>query len=177
MSARFDTSLDARREAALAWCLRLADGPLEDAGREAFEGWLNSDPANAALFDEVVALWSGVEDQAGAPEMVVLRGQALEHQINLDKAQTEHAQALLAEDDVMSGVHAREAARLALQRGTGGCGQFQARRPATWAARSIAWPALSRGSQAVSQFFSSSSIDAGPRPPMHSVTSSALISR
>ncbi|MFD7646058.1 hypothetical protein ACFV5M_00115 [Streptomyces albidoflavus] len=46
-----------------------------------------------------------------------LRGQALEHQINLDKAQTEHAQALLAEDDVMSGVHAREAARLALQRG------------------------------------------------------------
>ena len=78
MTGRIETSLDTRREAALAWCLRLADGPLEDAGREAFEGWLNSDPANAALFDEAVALWSGVEDQAGAPEMVVLRGQALE---------------------------------------------------------------------------------------------------
>ncbi|MFE4334444.1 hypothetical protein ACFRQM_35090 [Streptomyces sp. NPDC056831] len=46
-----------------------------------------------------------------------LRGQALEHQINLDKAQTEHAQALLAEEQVMSGVRAREAARLSLQRG------------------------------------------------------------
>ncbi|MGW7251609.1 hypothetical protein [Streptomyces decoyicus] len=46
-----------------------------------------------------------------------LRGQALEHQINLDKAQTQHAQALLAEEEVMSGVRAREAARLALQRG------------------------------------------------------------
>ena len=48
---------------------------------------------------------------------------------------------------------------------------------ATWAARSIAWARLRRGSQAVSQFFSSSSIEAGPRPPRHSVTSSALISR
>jgi hypothetical protein len=46
-----------------------------------------------------------------------LRGQALQHQINLDKAQTQHAQALLAEEEVMSGVRAREAARLALQRG------------------------------------------------------------
>ncbi|WP_030729367.1 hypothetical protein [Streptomyces sp. NRRL S-237] len=46
-----------------------------------------------------------------------LRGQALQHQINLDKAQTQHTQALLAEEEVMSGVRAREAARLALQRG------------------------------------------------------------
>ncbi|MCX5443880.1 hypothetical protein [Streptomyces sp. NBC_00063] len=46
-----------------------------------------------------------------------LRGQALKHQINLDKAQTERAQALLADEEVMGGVRAREAARLALQRG------------------------------------------------------------
>ncbi|MFP8887938.1 coiled-coil domain-containing protein [Streptomyces mangrovi] len=46
-----------------------------------------------------------------------LRGQALQHQISLEKAQAEHAQALLAEEQVMSGVRAREDARLALQRG------------------------------------------------------------
>ena len=78
MSGRFDTLLDPAREAALAWCLRLADGPLDAAGREEFQAWLDRDAGHAALFDEAVALWSGVEDQAGAPEMVVLRGQALE---------------------------------------------------------------------------------------------------
>ncbi|MEK2479053.1 hypothetical protein [Streptomyces noursei] len=46
-----------------------------------------------------------------------LRGQALQHQISLEKAQADHAQALLAEEQVMSGVRAREAAHLALQRG------------------------------------------------------------
>ena len=70
--------LDAGREAALAWCLRLAEGELGPVERDAFEIWLATDPANAALFDEAVALWAGVEDQAGSPEMVVLRGQALE---------------------------------------------------------------------------------------------------
>ncbi|KOX25820.1 MULTISPECIES: hypothetical protein [unclassified Streptomyces] len=46
-----------------------------------------------------------------------LRGQALQHRISLEKAQAEHTQALLAEEQVMSGVRARETARLALQRG------------------------------------------------------------
>lgn len=78
MSGRFDTRLDVAREAALGWCLRLADGPLGADEREHFQAWLDGDAGNAALFDEAVALWSGVEDQAGAPEMVVLRGQALE---------------------------------------------------------------------------------------------------
>lgn len=78
MNGRFDPALDVQHEAALAWCLRLADGPLDEADRAAFQAWLDGDAGNAALFDEAVALWSGVEDQAGAPEMVVLRGQALE---------------------------------------------------------------------------------------------------
>lgn len=68
----------AQREAALAWCLRLAEGELGAAERAAFDGWLAADTGNPALFDEAVALWGAVEDQAGAPEMVVLRGQALE---------------------------------------------------------------------------------------------------
>ncbi len=71
-------TLDDRHEAALAWCLKLADGPLDGEAREAFHAWLDAEPGNPALFDEAVALWSGVEDQAGSPEMVVLRGQALE---------------------------------------------------------------------------------------------------
>ena len=76
--SRFDPKLDLAREAALSWCLRLADGPLREDERERFQAWLDGDVGNAALFDEAVALWDGVEDQAGAPEMVVLRGQALE---------------------------------------------------------------------------------------------------
>lgn len=72
------SALDARREAALGWCLRLAEGPLDEAGREAFDAWLADEAGNAALFDEAVAIWSAVEDQAGTPEMLILRGQALE---------------------------------------------------------------------------------------------------
>ena len=45
MSARADIRLDERREAAVAWCLRLADGPLDEAGRDAFQAWLDSDMA------------------------------------------------------------------------------------------------------------------------------------
>lgn len=70
--------LDPRQEAALAWCLKFADGGLDAMERDAFDAWLASDSGNAALFDEAVALWGGIEDQAGAPEMVVLRGEALE---------------------------------------------------------------------------------------------------
>jgi len=79
--------LEARREAALAWCLRFAESGLEATERDGFDAWLAADPANASLFDEAVALWSGVEDQAGAPEMVVLRGEALEsaRQANLKR--------------------------------------------------------------------------------------------
>ena len=70
--------MNERREAALAWCLRLAEGEFGAAERDAFDAWLAADTGNAALFDEAVAIWGAVEDQAGAPEMVVLRGQALE---------------------------------------------------------------------------------------------------
>ncbi|HEX6859957.1 MAG TPA: FecR domain-containing protein [Caulobacteraceae bacterium] len=72
------SALNPAREAAVAWCLRLAEGPLDPTEREAFDAWLAADPGHPALFDEAVALWSAAGDQAGAPEMVVLRGQALE---------------------------------------------------------------------------------------------------
>jgi len=78
MSAAQDNLLTTRREAALAWCLRVAEGELGASEREAFDAWLAADAGNPALFDEAVVLWGAVEDQAGSPEMVVLRGQALE---------------------------------------------------------------------------------------------------
>lgn len=78
MSTAQGNAVDARREAALGWCLRLAEGPLQAPEREAFDAWLAADAQNPALFDEAVAIWSAVEDQAGTPQMVVLRGQALE---------------------------------------------------------------------------------------------------
>ena len=66
---------------------------------------------------------------------------------------------------------------LAAQGRAGRRDQIHSSNAATCAARSTACAALSRGSHAVSQLRSSSSMEAGPRPPMHSVTSSALISR
>jgi transmembrane sensor len=78
VSAQHPLGLDPAREAALAWCLRLAEGPLGGEELDRFNAWLAADASHAACFDEAVALWSGVEDQAGSPEMVVLRGAALE---------------------------------------------------------------------------------------------------
>ena len=66
-------------EAAAGWCLRLAEGPLDEAAQREFHSWLGLDPRHPILFDEAVALWNGVEDQAGSPEMIVLRGAALEN--------------------------------------------------------------------------------------------------
>lgn len=66
------------REAALAWCLRVADGPLSLAEQTEFEAWLSVDRRHAALYDQAVTLWQGVGDQASDPDMIVLRGAALE---------------------------------------------------------------------------------------------------
>ena len=65
-------------EAAAGWCLRMAEGPLDAEAQRELQTWLDADPAHAAQLDQAVALWSGVEDQAGTPEMIVLRGAALE---------------------------------------------------------------------------------------------------
>lgn len=67
-----------RRDAAASWCLRLADGPLSSEDQTAFDAWLAEDPLNAAVFDDAVGLWQGVESQAAEPDMIVLRGAALE---------------------------------------------------------------------------------------------------
>ena len=60
-------SVVASIEAAAGWCLRMAEGPLDAQAQRDLQAWLDADPTHAAQLDQAVALWSGVEDQAGTP--------------------------------------------------------------------------------------------------------------
>ncbi len=66
-------------QGAAAWCLLLAERPLSAAEQARFESWLAADPAHAARFDDAVMLWRAVGEQAPEPEMIVLRGAALDN--------------------------------------------------------------------------------------------------
>ncbi len=73
-----DTRSDDAREAAVSWCLRVANGPLTADEQAAFQAWLEEDPGHQARFDEAVAIWQAAEDQAFSPDMISLRAQALD---------------------------------------------------------------------------------------------------
>lgn len=60
-------------EAAAAWCLRMADGPMGEEDDVVFRAWIASDPDNQMRFDMVAAFWSEVDAQASQPEMIRLR--------------------------------------------------------------------------------------------------------
>ena len=61
---------------AAAWFLRLRDGG--DSGvRAELDGWLAADPAHGQAFDAVRATWALFGDQAAAPELLVMRRDAL----------------------------------------------------------------------------------------------------
>lgn len=66
------------REAAAEWCVRLSDGPLGPDDRQAFQVWLDSDAEHTALFERTVVAWTAIEDQASQPELLRMRGAALE---------------------------------------------------------------------------------------------------
>jgi len=66
------------REDAATWCARIAEGPLDEEGRRAFQTWLDAAAEHPALFERTVAAWQAIEDQAGAPELIRMRGGALE---------------------------------------------------------------------------------------------------
>lgn len=70
-------SAAATHEAA-AWRLRMAEGPLTPAEDAALAAWLAADPRHPAAFDAAVCVWDAAGDEAQAPEMVVLRGAAIE---------------------------------------------------------------------------------------------------
>jgi transmembrane sensor len=66
------------RETAAGWCVRLADGALSADDHLAFRAWLESSPANPGLFERSVAAWQAIDEQAGRPEMLAMRSQALD---------------------------------------------------------------------------------------------------
>ena len=78
--------LDAAREQAALWCVRLADGDLTLAEQTALQAWFEADETHRGLLDDAVAAWRVVEEQASNPGMIALRGEALE---DLRRAQSE----------------------------------------------------------------------------------------
>lgn len=66
------------RDAAVAWCIRLHEGSLSAIEQEQLDRWLRADLAHAAALDEVLDLWSGVEQVAETPELLSLRRDALD---------------------------------------------------------------------------------------------------
>ena len=78
MNAARPEIADEAREIAATWCTRIAEGPLTVDERGAFQAWLDSDPEYPALFERTVAAWEALEDQAGEPELIIMRGAALD---------------------------------------------------------------------------------------------------
>ncbi|MCW4460682.1 FecR domain-containing protein [Sphingomonas sp. BT-65] len=66
-----------RFEAAAAWCLELAEGPLSHERQEAFDSWLAGSTDNLAAFERSSNLWRQVGEAAVSPELVDLRERAL----------------------------------------------------------------------------------------------------
>jgi transmembrane sensor len=77
MSAPSLPITDQDREIAAGWCVRLADGALSADDHLAFRTWLDSSTANPGLFERSVAAWQAIDEQAGRPEMLAMRSQAL----------------------------------------------------------------------------------------------------
>ncbi|WP_447725199.1 FecR family protein [Sphingomonas koreensis] len=71
------TPVPERFEAAAAWCLELADGPLPDERQRAFDAWLEESPDNLAAFERSSSLWRQVGEVATSPELIEARARAL----------------------------------------------------------------------------------------------------
>lgn len=67
-----------RDEEAALWCLRMADAPLDSTEQAVLDQWIARDPANAAAFEEAVAVWQAVDATTAMPEMIQYRAQAVE---------------------------------------------------------------------------------------------------
>jgi transmembrane sensor len=64
-------------EEAARWLMRLGDAPDDAATFEAFEDWRDASPEHSQAFEDVQASWALFGDQAAAPELLVLRRDAL----------------------------------------------------------------------------------------------------
>jgi transmembrane sensor len=66
-----------RLEAAGAWCMRMAEGPLPPDEQRRFDDWIAEDPQNLAALEDAVAVWQRFGEVANAPEFVDVRERAL----------------------------------------------------------------------------------------------------
>jgi transmembrane sensor len=73
-----DDRLDAAREQAALWCVRLADDDLAPTEQADLQAWFAADPAHRGLLDDAVTAWRAVEEQAASPGLIALRREALE---------------------------------------------------------------------------------------------------
>lgn len=76
MSDNMDIVVD-RDEAAAAWCVRLAEGPLDGDEQVDFDAWI-ADPDNHATLKEAIAVWTAAETAMREPEGIAIRAEALE---------------------------------------------------------------------------------------------------
>jgi transmembrane sensor len=67
-----------RDEQAASWCMRLADAQLSADEQAELDAWIAADPANAAAFEEAVAIWQRIDATTGMPEMIRFRAEAVE---------------------------------------------------------------------------------------------------
>ena len=64
-------------EEAARWLMRLGDAPDDAAIFEAFEDWRDAAPDHRQAFEDIQERWALFGDQAAAPELLVLRRDAL----------------------------------------------------------------------------------------------------
>ncbi len=64
---------------ASAWCLRLSEGGLAPEEQQAFQAWLDADPANAPAFDDAVQVWRALDEASLFPDLIELRRTALDN--------------------------------------------------------------------------------------------------
>jgi len=77
MSAVNDDLPADRDEQAASWCIALSEGHLAEREREEFDRWI-ADPDNALAFEQAARVWNAAESAAEMPEMIGLRGAALQ---------------------------------------------------------------------------------------------------
>ncbi|MDT9597368.1 FecR family protein [Sphingosinicella rhizophila] len=75
---RYEAEPSAQALEAGEWCRRVAEGDMSDGQVEAFETWMEADPANRAAFDRASFIWRALDGRAAPPELVSVRVDALE---------------------------------------------------------------------------------------------------
>jgi transmembrane sensor len=70
-------SPDNREERAATWATRLADGAIPPEQEAEFQAWLDSDPANGRMIEEIVGAWAAVEHYSANEAMMELREAAI----------------------------------------------------------------------------------------------------